>query len=378
MAKARYELDSTSGCRVGSAARMKLSEFQYEFPSELIAVSPQDPRSSARMMVVDRYRDDVQHKKFSDLPAILDPGDVLVVNESVVLPARFKARRKSGGYLEGLYLESRPHSVRAWLKGKVNLFETIQIDGFGEVEVLNRSEKEVELRCDPKSFVSFLKEGGILPVPPYIRNEREARGMAEVEPSDREFYQTVFANQNQETPADYSVASPTASLHFDEPLLNALHERGVRIERISLYVGEGTFAPVMVDDLDQHEMHAERCSIASEAWVRIQKARRDGRRVIAVGTTALRTLEAAALRSEVQERIDDFWTRLFIRPPFKFKIASGLITNFHWPQSTLIVLLATFIENGSSKLHHRWRSYYELAIRERYRLFSYGDGMLIL
>jgi S-adenosylmethionine:tRNA ribosyltransferase-isomerase len=304
-----------------------------------------------------------------------------VVNESVVLPARFFGRRKTGASLEGLFLEAKEDRVRVWLKGKVNLDEIILIDGFGDVKVISRSEKEAELFCDPASFIHFLKSHGELPIPPYIRNERQARGLKSQLPVDRESYQTVFAKQSDKKIVDdYSVASPTASLHFDAELLSALKTKGIQVESISLSVGEGTFAPVMVEDLRNHKMHEEQCSVRPEVWAKIQKTKASGGRVIAVGTTAMRTLESAARRDA--ENLIDFETSLYICPPFEFKVVDGLITNFHWPDSTLIVLVATFLESQGglckSVLHHRWRTYYDIAIRERYRLFSYGDGMLIL
>lgn len=367
---------------------MYLKDFHYDFPLELVAVQSIEPRSAARMMVIDRKGDTAKHSAFRELPNFLNAGDILVVNESTVLPARFYGRRKTGAKLEGLFLEGNGDQVRVWLKGKVKEGEAIEIDGYGEVIVSKRFEKDAFFNCKAVDFVKFLKIKGLMPLPPYIRNEREARGLNSESPSDSQVYQTVFANDDVDSKdgQQYSVASPTASLHFDSELVASLQAKGIEIEKISLYVGEGTFAPVMVENLNDHKMHTEHCEINSDVWSRLMRAKKEGRRIIAVGTTALRTLESAALRSKKGETLEHFTTDLFIRPPFEFQVASGLITNFHWPDSTLIVLVATFLEaieageRGLCKsvLHHRWRTYYDLAIRERYRLFSYGDGMLIL
>lgn len=370
---------------------MKAADFHFEFPKELIAVEALRTRSEARLLVCDRSQASVQHSNFSRLPGFLQSGDVLIVNESTILPARFLAKRKTGGTLEGLYLQATTErGVQVWLKGRADEGELIELFGNGEwVKVLARNEKEAELEIEASAFRSYLKQFGRIPVPPYIRSERLERGLPAETQCDTEDYQTVFAkldraaSKEKDRMESFSVASPTASLHFDEALMESLEARGVRVLRINLCVGLGTFAPLPLhEELDECVLHEEAVEIDSKTWLEILDAKRKGHRMVAVGTTVLRAVEAAHRREQEGLPSQQFRTNLFVKPPFQFGIVDSLITNFHWPESSLLILIATFLEakDGycSTRLEHRWRSIYQQAVAEKYRLFSYGDGMLIV
>lgn len=358
---------------------MKLSDFRFEVPQRLIATQPLEPRSSSRMMTIDRIRKDLKDSCFSQLPNFLKPGDLLVFNETFVIPARFFGRRKSGGVLEGLFLQSPGPEVRVWIKGRVNSGERIFIDDFGDVEVKARNGKDAILLVDKAVFTSFLRRRGAIPIPPYVQAERERRGEDVEAKEDRVRYQSLCARDDG---LGYSVAAPTASLHFDQNLLSSLERSGIELCRLQLHIGEGTFAPVAVQNLGAHQMHEEEVGIFEAAWSQVVRTRKRGERVIAVGTTVCRALESFARLSPEVFLPTTFRTSLFIRPPFEFLVVDGLITNFHWPDSTLVVLVASFLEavNGKTPadLTHQWRTYYEEAVRTNYRFFSFGDGMLIL
>lgn len=353
---------------------MNLSEFQYTFPAHLTALKPVHPRSSAKLMVYDRSTSAISHSNFKNLPDVLTADDLLVVNSSMVVPARFYGARETGAKIEGLYLERSLRGVRVWIKGKAQEGEKIKIDGFGAVKILSRAEKEAELEVHADEFIQYLFQKGEVPVPPYIVSER-ARAEDPHFRDDAEDYQTVFAKRD----IDYSVAAPTASLHFDEDLMAALRAKEIQTAEVCLHVGVGTFAPL--ESLQVSKLHSESVSISAETWDFLKKWKASGKRIVAVGTTVMRTLETAARRDEMGERTDSFSTQLFIKPPFEFKFVDSLITNFHWPDSSLIVLVATFIEAKNKfcpeTIHHQWRVAYDEAIRNEYRLFSYGDGLLI-
>ncbi|MBN8555316.1 MAG: tRNA preQ1(34) S-adenosylmethionine ribosyltransferase-isomerase QueA [Deltaproteobacteria bacterium] len=361
---------------------MKVSDFQYSFPKELIALKPTAKRSEARLMVWNRSSQTLEHKTFADLPDLLNPTDLIVVNSSQVLPARFYGVKKTGGQIEGLYLENiSAQKIKVWLKGKVAEGEILEIYGFGNLKVLQREEKAAELEVDAAAFVQFLKKSGEVPVPPYIKIEREKRQQELLALADPKDYQSIFAQTVD--PKDYSVAAPTASLHFDQELVQNLKNKGIEFAELQLAVGEGTFAPILEENLDNHQMHSEKVQIAPSEFEKILKAKKENRRVIAIGTTVVRSLESAFQRAAIGERIEEFSTKLFIKPPFQFSAVDAVITNFHWPDSTLMALVATFIEADAqgkcaADLKNHWKKLYETAVHENYRLFSYGDGMLIL
>lgn len=349
-------------------AMVEIDRYDYELPKHLIAQAPLARRADARMLVVDRGQKSLEHRYIRDLPEILREPDCLVLNDTRVVPARLVGvRTDTGGRWEGLYLES--DAQRLWrviskTRGRLKPGETVTlIDPTGRLDVLLRMvarEAEGVWIARPESeeeAFSLLDRVGRVPLPPYIRK-------GEMIESDRETYQTVFA----ENPG--AVAAPTAGLHFTRPLLDSLTMKGVRLCRVTLHVGLGTFRPIEVETLDAHHMHSEWGRIDEGAIELIQGCRTRGGRVVAVGTTSVRILETAAAGGCLRPYCGQ--TDLFIRPPYTFRAVDVLLTNFHLPKTTLLVLVRTF---GGDELI---REAYEEAIREEYRFYSYGDAMLIL
>ncbi len=342
------------------------SAYDYGLPKELVAQVPAEPRDSSRLLVVRDNRND--HVYFRDLPSLLRAGDLLVLNETRVIPARVHGRRiPSGGDVELLFLrpahESHydPHATR-WLAlakpGKrLRPGERVAFGELGEATIRGVyddgvREVELDLKID---FETFLARAGELPLPPYV---------TENSPEAQAGYQTIFAREPG------SVAAPTASLHFTQAIVDELKRKGVEIAKLSLDVGLGTFRPLQTDRLEEHVMHSECFSIPQETARAIAIAKEEGRRVIAAGTTVMRALEASALhRGEVGAGRDK--TALFIQPGFEFRVVDALLTNFHLPRSTLLVLVCAFA--GRERI---FRAYAE-AIEKRYRLFSFGDAMFI-
>lgn len=337
---------------------MQLSDFDYELPPELVAQSPVEPRDSSRLMQLERSLGRLSHHRFEDLPALLRDQDVLVVNDSRVIPARLRAiREPTGGHVELLLV--RPVTQGLWEAmarpaGRLRPDQRLRLHTGAVLRVVRRTPSGlIELEV-PSEVESTLDQHGVLPLPPYIRGYSG--------PPER--YQTVYASN------DGSVAAPTAGLHFTPALLDTLRSRGVEVERVTLHVGPGTFLPVTSEDVASHKMHFERFLLPEDVHERLSAARSEGRRVIAVGTTAVRTLEAAALDPSVVGR----WTEtgLFIRPGFQFRAIDGLITNFHLPRSTLLMLVSALA--GREAVLDAYR----VAVREGYRFFSFGDAMLIV
>jgi S-adenosylmethionine:tRNA ribosyltransferase-isomerase len=332
---------------------VRVDEFDYHLPEELIAQAPLPERDASRLLVLPRAGGEPQHRAVRELPALLRPGDLLVVNDARVIPARLQGRKEgTGGKVELLLVE--PLGGPDWLalgQASKPLREGMQVEVLGsriEIrEVRSGGELVVRLPLHGDALWSFLEEAGELPLPPYIRH---APG-----PLDRERYQTVFARERG------AVAAPTAGLHFTPALIEALRAREIGIARITLHVGPGTFLPVRVERTEDHRMHSERYFLPEETAKAIARAGR----VIAVGTTALRTLEAS------QGRPGAGATDLFIAPGYEFRAVDGLFTNFHLPRSTLLMLVAAFA--GLDRI----RAAYQEAVDRRYRFFSYGDAMLI-
>lgn len=342
-----------------------ISAYDYELPSELIAQQPLTHRAQARLLVVDRAGQTLHHRRVEHLPELLQPGDCLVINDTRVLPARLIGKRtETGGRWEGLFLhrcESGLWKILSRTRGKLKPGESVTlVDAAGReyarLEFVERLEQGMWL-VRPEREEGLLEQVGRVPLPPYIRGGQE-------EPGDRESYQTVYAAKPG------SVAAPTAGLHLTDPLLAQLEHRGIPVIRVTLHVGLGTFRPVSAERLEEHRMHSEWGEISAEAAAAIQAARASGGRVIAVGTTCARLLETAMRGGECAGWSG--WTDLFIRPPYAFCALNGLLTNFHLPRSTLLVLVRTF---GGDELIKRA---YEEAIREKYRFYSYGDAMLVL
>ena len=350
---------------------MITADFNYILPPELIAHAPAPQRDQSRLLVLHRNTGQVAHKKFRDALEYLLPGDVLVLNNSRVIPARLRGvNAKTGGAFEILLLEEtatndwwamvRP-GKRARLGTQIKLDEKISATILGWNEAGHRRLKF----SGAENILAELDRLGEMPLPPYIQRSTQL-------PEDRERYQTVFA----QPPG--SVAAPTAGLHFTEAVLGELRERGVQVCFVTLHVGPGTFTPVKSETLSGHTMHEERFELTAGTARVINDARRAGGRVIAGGTTSVRVLESVAAQNAGELPATNGRTRIFIHPPYSFKIADALLTNFHLPCSTLLMLASAFAAPGESRGREMILAAYAEAVRERYRFFSYGDAMLIL
>jgi len=339
--------------------------FDYHLPEHLIAQHPAAERDAARLLVVRRDTRTIAHRTFRDLPDLLSPGDLVVLNDTRVLPARLVGRRQStGGKWEGLFLrttESGWWEMLAQTRGYPEIGTAFVTDTNLQLVLRGRTDDRHWLMEPQESGTppELLARYGHIPLPPYIRKGRE-------EDSDRDRYQTVYAN----TAASGSVAAPTAGLHFTPAVFDRLAERGIGTARVTLHVGLGTFAPVKVDDPTKHVIHREWCEVKSEAVEAISAAKARGGRVVAVGTTTTRTLESAARPAGLRPFCGE--TGLFIHAPFEFRVVDALVTNFHLPRTTLLLLVGAFA--GSDLL----RDAYTEAITREYRFFSYGDAMLVL
>jgi S-adenosylmethionine:tRNA ribosyltransferase-isomerase len=337
---------------------MRLGDFVYELPHELIAQEPAAERTAARLLVVDG--DARRHTTVAALPACLRPGDLLVLNDTKVIPARVRGRRPTGGRLEVLLCEPLDDDGH-WAvlaKGGPRVGETIAFErGRGEW-VEHRGEGQWVLRLDVGPVLEWLAETGEVPLPPYIRRPDGPTA------ADRTRYQTVFARRPG------AVAAPTAGLHFTPELLAALAARGIAHTFVTLHVGPGTFLPIRGDDLEEYQMAPERFEIGAEAAAVLARARAEDRRVVAVGTTVVRALESAAAQGDLGARAGT--ADLFLVPGHRFRVVRGLLTNFHLPRTPLLALVAALA--GWERL----RAAYEDAVRERYRFYSYGDAMLVL
>lgn len=345
----------------------KLSDYDYDLPEELIAEMPSAKRPEARLMRLSRTEGVTGHGSFYDVRDLLRAGDVLVLNDTKVIPARLLGARKSGGKAEALLLcEFEDGTWDALLKpsSRISKGDPVLFEGGGErleAVVLDDSREGSgtrRIRFSGTDVKEKINRVGHMPLPPYIR--REAR------PSDREDYQTVFARH------EGAVAAPTAGLHFDQALLEALRLKGVEIVTVTLHTGYGTFQPVNAEDILEHRMFEEAFEISPEAAAKINTAKLESRRVIACGTTSVRALEAAADENGSGVKPARSRTALFIYPPYTFRIVDGLITNFHLPKSTLLMLVSAFA--GYENLREAYRT----AVLEKYRFYSYGDAMLIL
>ena len=340
---------------------MKTSDFYYDLPEELIAQTPVEPRNSSRLMVLPRNGGEIEHKHFYDLPEFLKPGDCLVLNNTRVLPARlYGTREDTGAVVEFVLL--RQHGNKLWecLAGPGKKAKTGYKFRFSDkltaivTDVLEDGNRMIEFACEG-DFFAVLDEVGQMPLPPYIKEKLK----------DKERYQTVYSKDAG------SAAAPTAGLHFTKEMLESIKAMGVNIAYVTLHVGLGTFRPVKVEDVTQHKMHTEHYYIPEEAAKTINETRKNGGRVICVGTTSCRTVESCAKKyGEIRECSGD--TDIFIYPGFEFKCMDGLITNFHLPESTLIMLVSAFA--GYDNVMNA----YNIAVKEKYRFFSFGDAMLIL
>ena len=341
---------------------MKTSDFYFDLPKELIAQDPIEERSNSRLLVLDKETGAVQHRHFYDILEYLNEGDCLVLNNTKVIPARlYGVREDTGAMIEILLLKRKDNNVwETLVKPGKKARPGVKIifgDGLltGEViDVVEEGNRLIRFSYEG-IFEEILDQLGQMPLPPYITHELK----------DKNRYQTVYAKY------EGSAAAPTAGLHFTEELLDQVRRRGIRIAEVTLHVGLGTFRPVKVEDVSQHHMHSEFYEVTEEAAEIIRSTKASGGRVICVGTTSCRTIESAALRFDGTIRACSGWTDIFIYPGFQFQLLDGLITNFHLPESTLLMLVSAL----AGKEHIM--AAYEEAVKERYRFFSFGDAMLI-
>lgn len=339
---------------------MKTSDFYYDLPAELIAQTPLKQRDSSRLLVLNKESGERAHRHFFDILEYLKPGDCLVMNDSRVLPARLLGHRPTGGASELLLLTQKEDDVWECLAKpgrKLHAGAEI-IFGNGDLRATVLSETETGNRIVKFHyegiFLEVLERLGKMPLPPYIKEELE----------DGERYQTVYSKVNG------SAAAPTAGLHFTKELLSRIEEKGIKLAFVTLHVGLGTFRPVQVDDVNHHHMHAEFCMINADTARILNETKQNGGRVVCVGTTSCRTLESLANEDGSFEEKSS-WTEIFIYPGYRFKAMDALITNFHLPESTLIMLVSAFA--GYDNVMDTYRE----AVKERYRFFSFGDAMMI-
>jgi S-adenosylmethionine:tRNA ribosyltransferase-isomerase len=337
---------------------MKRTDFHYDLPVELIAQAPLDERSASRLLCFDRHSGALDNRFFNDLPQLLKPQDLLVFNNTRVIPARLFGNKATGGKVEILVerlLDRQQCLAQIQASKSPKPGSKIVLEDGSELSVVGRQDSFFHLRTESRDLMSLLTRLGHMPLPPYITREDTDQ--------DRRRYQTVYAE------APGAVAAPTAGLHFDESLLERLEEAGVRSANITLHVGAGTFQPVRVDDIEDHQMHAEWLQVPQAVCDAVAKTRQRGGRVIAVGTTAVRSLETAAQDGTLKPFSGD--SRIFIYPGYEFRVVDAMITNFHLPESTLIMLVAAFAGLEPTLAAYRQ------AVEQRYRFFSYGDAMLI-
>jgi len=339
---------------------MQLSEFDFPFDSSLIAVHPSLPRDHARLLVLRRFDRSLAHRRVDELADLLQPGDLLVVNNTKVLAARVAGRKRpSGAEVEILFVKDLGNAIwEVLIKGTFRPGQIIEMGAEAVAVVVERGATRTTVRVEsPIPLSEWLRQYGRMPLPPYMKRAPTDQ--------DRVWYQTLFAQH------EGAIAAPTAGLHFTPELLARLQQRGIGLTTVTLHVGVGTFKPVTVDQIEDHKMGAEWIEVGAEAARAIEQARVTGRRVVAVGTTVVRALETTA-RADGQIRPYRGETDLFITPGFPFKVVDALITNFHLPRTTLLMLVSALA--GTECL----RQAYAEAVHERYRFYSYGDAMLIL
>lgn len=340
---------------------MKTSDFYYELPEELIAQTPIEPRNASRLMLLNKKSGAVEHKIFKDLTDYLEPGDCLILNDTRVIPARiYGVKKNTGAVVEFLLLKQHENLVWECLcgPGKRAKIGTEFVFGDGKLtckvtDILEDGNRIVEFMCDNNIF-AVLDEIGQMPLPPYIKEKL----------ADKERYQTVYSEHLG------SAAAPTAGLHFTADMLEDIRKKGVNIGYVTLHVGLGTFRPVKEDDITKHKMHREHYVMPEETAQLINETHKNGKRVIAVGTTSCRTLESVAAKNGCICADEDD-TGIFIYPGYKFKCIDALVTNFHLPESTLIMLISAFA--GYDNVMNA----YKIAVEEKYRFFSFGDAMFI-
>ena len=341
---------------------MNTADFDFHLPEELIAQTPLEKRDSSRLLIIDRETGQFIDQHFDNIIDQLEPGDALVMNNTRVLPARlYGTKPETGGHVELLLLKNTQGDFWEVLAKPAKRLRVGTRVSFGDGRLTATVTEELEhggriVRFDYQGiFLEVLESLGEMPLPPYIHEKLE----------DRERYQTVYAKENG------SAAAPTAGLHFTEELLDKIAAKGVKLVYLTLHVGLGTFRPVSVDNLEEHEMHSEFYSLSEEAAETLRQVKASGHRIIAVGTTSIRTLETIGSKFEGQIQADSGWTNIFIKPGYQWKIVDAFSTNFHLPKSTLVMLVSAFAGRQLTL------QAYEHAIAERYRFFSFGDAMFI-
>jgi S-adenosylmethionine:tRNA ribosyltransferase-isomerase len=339
---------------------MQLSDFDFPFDPTLVASQPIAPRDRARLLVLDRKTDQLGHYQVADLPNLLAPGDLLVVNDTKVLAARLSGRKgPTGAPVDVLFVRELDGDVwEIMVKGTLRVGQVIDFGDRSRATILQRDAGGTWARIDgPLSGRELLRQRGSMPLPPYLKREPTAE--------DRRWYQTLFAKH------EGAIAAPTAGLHFTEALLARLDRAAIRVAAVTLHVGAATFKPVGSERIEDHRMGKETFALGTETAKAIVATKQAGRRVVAVGTTVVRTLETVAIEHEAIVPVSGE-SRLFITPGFQFKVIDALMTNFHLPRTTLLMLVSAFAGLGPI------RRAYEEAVRERYRFYSYGDAMLII
>jgi len=334
----------------------KLSEYNFELPQELIAKYPVEPRDHCRLMVLHRENQKIEHKIFYQIIDYINEGDLLIFNDTKVIPARLIGTKETGAKIEIFLLRPLKEDVwEALIKNvrRLKIGSKVYISEDFFIELIERKEETALIKLNTEDIKKAIEKYGHIPLPPYIDREDEEK--------DKQMYQTIFASK------EGAVAAPTAGLHFTEELITKLKQKGVKIGFITLHVGIGTFKPITTEDITKHKMHEEFYQIPEETIKLIKETKENNKNIFAVGTTVVRTLESYAKTGKTQD-----YTNIFIYPPYKFKLVGKLITNFHLPKSTLILLVSAFA--GKDFI---LKAYNE-AIKEKYRFFSYGDAMLIL
>lgn len=350
---------------------MRLSQFDYELPEEKIAQEPAEPRDSSKLMVVDRSSKKIQNKIFRELLELLSGNDVLVFNQTKVMPVRLFGNKNTGGKVELLLVkQTETDTWEAITRPALKEGQEVQLGGM-MATCIKKDEETVHMKFNYSGdyLKSRIYELGKTPLPPYIHSEKSERDL-------RKLYQTVYAKD------EGSAAAPTAGFHFTRELIEAIKAKGVEIEFVTLHVGLGTFKPVKSDDIEEHKMHAERFQLSEETAKKLNEAKEAGKRIIAVGTTAMRVLETCSdERGHLSPLTGE--TEIFIYPPYEFKFVDALITNFHLPKSTLLMLISALVSKPNSK--EQFVDFetslagiaYKKAIEDDYRFFSFGDAMLI-
>lgn len=338
---------------------MKLEDFNFELPEELIAKYPCANRDESRMLVYNKASGEIGHKGFQDILEYFDQGDVLVRNHTKVLPARFYVKNQFGTQIEILILKNtHDHTWTALAKPAKRLKKerTSYFIEDKELEIYREGETVYVDFLDQENFDYIIQNLSEMPIPPYFKRSAEDL--------DKDRYQTVYAQENDD---GYSVAAPTAGLHFTDEVFNALEEKGVEVLDLTLHVGLGTFLPVKTENIKDHKMHSEFYSVEESVWQKIQVAKNNSKKIIAIGSTSVRTLETIAVKNQLQGETD-----IYIYPGFEFQVVDSMLTNFHLPKSSLIMMISAFI--GLDKV----KKVYNEAIEQKYRFFSYGDCCLFL